>query len=337
MFFSFAIASSEKQEGIKEYFSGCKTIDEECDDFFRNAVRRFTYEGDKGLILLCKERLQEYEDCIEIKRRKVLEDFRQKYKIDNCAWGLCLKRAAFICKSNEKNKHRPFSKVICAKNFPQDALSMIKKEMKYHRFHSQRVHLLSNLENFCYGVRAPMENIIEEREGSISISTKKYSPGCLNLNPTYWEKADFDMKKFMSICMVEELLEPLNVVPRIIRPFWNRLMKQSEEFCDSHCLVVLQQRASIFSMLYASLRDHATARLIKRYANSMVNNCFTLGDYLLISQIELSWRIIKELESYSSREERVEHMCTVCFEDCSIQNSECNDTSEEDTISSGEC
>ena len=206
---------------------------------------------------------------------------------------------------NEENRGK--SKVIRDENFPLDALCMINKEMKYHGIYPGRVHLSSELEApFFYCVCFPMKEAIEVKGDSISVNSKECSIGCLALNYDLWMGANRKLKQFIIICMVEELIEPLGIVPRVIGHFLDQLIE--DKSFNVHCLITLQKRISVFSMLYASLRDHKTACLMKRYADSVLNNYFTIKDYLLISEIELSWRIIEEFRSCPTKEARIERM-----------------------------
>jgi hypothetical protein len=263
---------------IREYYAACRGIDKAHAEESRNFRRKMMMSGTQKDLVTFKKKLKEYKEHINIVRKEVLRDFKESCQIDDRAWRKCVRSGILIALLNQQNMLANTVTMPIDAEFPKSAYVRIAKRLKERKISPNRVQFACSVDSaFFYGVTP---------------STHEHHIGCLTISVDAWKKASSTKKHFVSMCMVEELIEPLSIITQLIGERWPFLMASPEL---RYNIIKLQNKARVLSVLRVSVKNAKNASLAKKYALSMVNSYFSPNDYAFISAVEWYWRVLEYL------------------------------------------
>jgi hypothetical protein len=296
MFVVQSIMGMDRPGAIRGFYIARKRIDEICEEQYRSRRRNIIFAANdfKKKLRQLKQELKKFKKNIDEQTQKAFEDFKRFYNLDDQQWNLRMQSNDTI-KYYQATNMSSLPTMVRDKNFPQDALVMIKKELdKYHIPHIKYIYLACSLESPShYGVEAP----IMMKNNDMAIHLENRQSGRLELNKDLWEKCDEGKRKFICISMVAELIKRFSIVPKIINFFWARLMRSRDKY-DWCGVIIMQDRMRVLSLLSASLRDVKTACILQEHAANVINDQFTLEDYRFLREVAWRQKLLAELQNY---------------------------------------
>lgn len=274
-----------KQDNPRKYYAACREIDDNAAMNVRNAMGRIrSFSADKDIamltsdISLLKDELDVSRQRVEEKREHVLQEFKNYYEINDEYWKWIRYTTHQLHSLNEKNKSKFYPYQAHDKEFPESATLLLWKELTVRGVNASRVDFSSALRDpFLYGVKVGIKKNV------------------IAVNPLRWNQAPAQLKKFASICAVEELVEELSVVPTVLKYCWSAVIKP-EMWHDRKGVERLREMTRIVSMHSACLRSKETAFLMKKYMDNVVNPCLTSHHYAFISAAAWRWKVLHKAQ-----------------------------------------
>lgn len=276
-----------KQNNPREYYAACREVDVVASTHVRNAmgrIRKFSADKNTAMltsdISLLKCELDLSRQHVEEKREHVLQEFKNYYEINDEYWKWIRYTTYQLHSLNEKNKSKFYPHQAHDRDIPENATLLLWKELTVRGVNASRVDLSSALTDpFLYGVKVGIKKNV------------------IAVNPLRWNHAPAQLKKFASICVVEELVEELSVVPTVLRYCWAAVVRP-EMWHDNNGLKRLREMTRIVSMYSACLRSKETAFLIKKYVDNVFNPSITSDDYAFISAAAWRWKVLHKAQQF---------------------------------------
>lgn len=273
LFFIFSIVQgASKDFDPKQYYALCREIDATNEEVLANYMSQIKLEKDYNKIRDFKNKLDLLKQNNEQKKYCVLRDFKNYYEINDNSWNAILSN---ITEMHGWGKKRKKISIRRDENFSESSEQLIKKELSERATNINQVYLFSTLEDpFAY---------------SVKVNSKK--KGSITINSNFWNQKPLELRQFMSICAVEELTEELSLLPVLLRYWWKSVIPPHKQQ-DFAGLKKFREMTRIVTMYSACLMSEQAATLVKKYASSVLNSCFSSNDYAFISKVERYWRAI---------------------------------------------